>query len=365
MGKDQSFLSLSKKGKAILVASLFLFILSGLGLYYIIFGPNWGLFDFINKESEIEIIFDSDEETFHEIDSLVCSDCSLRWLDGLSVASEKAEVFPIALVIDNDPGARPQYALAQASLVYEVPVEGGATRYLAIYPADIELEKVGPVRSARSYFVNLAEELKAAFLHVGGSPGSLEMIKNSSLYSLNEFYNESYFWRDYDQVRKAPHNVFTNSEKWSKYLDNRGLKERQVDSWLFKKENPSLEMSPDITLRFSANFQALWRYSQDDNEYIRFFNGREAWDDESQIKAKNIIIQKVKSEVIDELGRLRLHLEGAGEAVACLDGACHLASWKKEAQSRTRYYYQDGSEIRFNPGVTWIEIADNLTRIEY
>jgi hypothetical protein len=362
----KKLLSFSKKGRAVLIASLFVFLISFLGLYYIIFGPNWTFLNFFNQETEqieevlVPVVDEQDETTDTD-----CLDCASHWLNGRLVPIETAQSFPVALIIDNDPIARPQLALGQADLVYEVPVEGGMTRYLVIYSAGTEIDKVGPVRSARSYYVTLAEELKAAFLHVGGSPESLEMIKKASLYDLNEFYNEKYFWRDTSGGRPTPHHIFTNSENWQRYLDNRGLKERQVESWLFKEESPSLEIASDINIRFSANFQALWRYNSESNEYLRFFNGKEANDQDGQIIAKNIIIQKVESEVIDELGRLDINLYGSGEAVVCLDGSCQLATWKKKGTDRTRYYYQDGEEIKLNPGITWIEIADSMTQLSY
>jgi len=362
----KKLLSFSKKGRAVLIASLFVLFISIFALYYIIFGPNWSFLNFFKQSQEqIEevLVSENEEENVYNISD--CVDCVSHWLNGRLVPFEQAESFPVVLVIDNDPAARPQVALAQADLVYEVPVEGGMTRFLAVYSADIEIEKVGPIRSARSYFVSLAEELKAAFLHVGGSPKSLEMIKTASLYDLNEFYNEKYFWRDNSGSRQAPHHIFTSSENWQRYLDNRGLKERQVEAWLFKEENPSLETSDDINLRFSINFQALWRYDVQNNEYLRFFNGQESGDEESQIKAKNIIIQKVRSEVFDELGRLNINLNGSGEALVCLDGSCQLAEWRKKGKERTRYYYENGEEVKLNPGIIWIEIADSMTQISY
>jgi hypothetical protein len=362
----KKLLVFSKKGRVILITSLFVLLLSVLGLFYIIFGPNWNFLDFFNKfQTKPQAVMVNEVDVDGEEDGLNCLDCSPHWLNGLLVPLEQTESFPVALVIDNDPAARPQVALSQADLVYEVPVEGGVTRFLAIYATELEIEKVGPIRSARSYYVTLAEELRAAFLHVGGSPESLEMIKKSSLYDLNEFYNENYFWRDNSGGRLAPHHIFTSSENWQKYLDNRGLKERQVESWLFKEESPSLEMSNDINIRFSNNFQALWRYSSEGNEYLRFFNGKEASDEITQIRAKNVIIQKVKSKVIDDLGRLDLNLYGTGEAVVCLDGSCQLAQWRKKDKDRTRYYYIDGEEVKLNPGKIWIEIAASTTQVSY
>lgn len=174
---NMRLIKLSKKGKAILAFSFFVFLISGLGLYYLIFSPDWSVLSFLNSKKpvneniEVPVVLDSSQPD--------CPDCLKRWLDGEMVAPDRAEAFPIAVMIDNDPAARPQFSLAQASLVYEAPVEGGMTRYMAIYPADTDILKVGPIRSARPYFVLIAAELGAIYLHVGGSPEALSDIKRA------------------------------------------------------------------------------------------------------------------------------------------------------------------------------------------
>ena len=359
--RNMRFEKISKRGKAIFIASLFIIIISAGGLYYLVFSPDWNFLDFLKTKENVPpaTLVAIDENKVE-----VCDNCANRWLDGLSVTKEEAESFPVAIMIDNDPLARPQPALAKALLVYEAPVEGGITRYMAIFAADMNISRIGPIRSARPYFVAIADELKALYMHVGGSPEALDLIKTANLYDLNEFYNEKYFWRDYSLP--APHYIFSNKEKWQSYLNSRGLNARQSDAWLFKEEEPKGKLSPDIDIIFSINFKASWRYDSVNNEYLRFFNGQEARDDETQIKAKNLIIQMVDSEVLDNLGRLAISIKGEGKAIACIDGVCQDAYWKKQGSNRTRYYYQNNNEeIRFNPGISWVELADSYTKIVY
>jgi len=145
--EDKSKFNISKKGKAIVVASLFVLVLSSLGLYYFIFVPNWNWLSKFQTPVRVEPAIIISEGATTTAD--VCPGCLARWLDGIFVAPEKALAFPVAVVIDNDILARPQAGLGRASLVYEAPVEGRMTRYLAIFPADADLSAVGPVRSAR------------------------------------------------------------------------------------------------------------------------------------------------------------------------------------------------------------------------
>lgn len=351
---------LSKKGRLILFSSLFVLLISSFGLYYLVFSPSWLNFDFFKNKVVVVKEIESDKDVIM-VDE--CPGCTQRWLDGKKVKPEEANTFPVAIMIDNDPLARPQAALSQALLVYEAPVEGRITRYMAVYLADMDITKVGPVRSARPYFVSLAAELKAAYLHVGGSQQALELIKTNNVYDVNEFYNEKYFWRDYSFP--APHNVFSNREKWQIYLDSRGLKERQVDSWLFKDEASSQLEAKEIEIIFGPAFQARWQYDQANNDYFRIFNDIKSVDESGEVRAKNIIVQKVVSKVLDKVGRLEIKMTGEGEALICLDGTCQIATWKKQASNRTRYYYETGEEIKLNPGVTWIELADSYTEINY
>lgn len=361
-----------KKGRAVLIASLFVLLVSSFGLYYFIFAPELVWFHklqqmFITNPSVTEAVVTDLPIIEATSSSPTCLYCHYRWLDGLSVESEDlAQSFPVAVMIDNDVLARPQAGLSQASLVYEAPVEGGMTRYLVIFPADTDISEVGPVRSARPYFVTWAEELKALFVHCGGSPEALDKVKrSSSLYDLNEFYNSSYFWRENSKLRQAPHNILISADNWHSYLEKRGLGEKQAESWLFKEEVTPATEAKDISIYFSASFRALWRYEIETNSYQRFFNGLESSDALGKVKAKNIIIHYVESEVLDEAGRLGIDLMGEGRADICLDGVCQAGNWRKSANKRTRYYYEDGDEIKLNPGVTWIEVANTNTSVDY
>ena len=205
----------NKKGRALLFASLFVLLISVLGLYYFIFAPTWPVFNFLPAKELSPII--SSQTSTAALVANDCPDCQPRWLDGILVPVNEVNAFPVAVVIDNDVLARPQAGLARASLVYEAPVEGGMTRYLAIFPADIDLEVIGPVRSARPYFVVWAEELRALFVHCGGSPEALARLKADTVYDLNEFYNNAYFWREESDNRSAPHNVLISGTNGRAY----------------------------------------------------------------------------------------------------------------------------------------------------
>ena len=147
--------------------AIIVLIFSSLGVYLYFFQPNWLGFN-NNKETTIATTTISQTATSTTPDA--CPDCVRRPLDGLMVKPEIASLRPYAVMIDNLAAARPQFGLSAASLVYEAPAEGGITRYLAIFSADQTSSQIGPVRSARAYFLNWAKELGATYVHVGGSP---------------------------------------------------------------------------------------------------------------------------------------------------------------------------------------------------
>ena len=285
-----------------------------------------------------------------------------RRLDGVYVDPAGADYYPVAVMIDNDPNARPQRGLAQGNIVYEAKAESGITRYLAIFAASSSATNIGPVRSARPYYLDWAEGYGALYAHVGGSPETLSRIKSENVPDINEFYQGQYFWRADDYV--APHNVFTSFENLNKYLAKMNIKDSNYDSWLYKDEAESATRasSSNIIINFSINdFLVNWKYDAAKNEYARYLAGAEHKDaDGTPILTKNIIIMKVKAKIIDAELRREMTTVGEGKAWYCLDGVCEQGSWKKEDRTkREKIYNSNKEEIKFNAGTTWIEVIQD------
>ncbi len=312
--------------------------------------------------------------------------CSRRAIDGVYVKSGEENFYPLAVVIENQIDARPQAGLAQANLVYEVEAEGGITRFLAVFASQSDIAKIGPVRSARPYLVDWAEELSALLVHCGGSPEALVKITQDDINDFDEFYHGGYFWRDIS--RPAPHNIYTSSANLTKYLqDNKftplnkavdpvrnkflngasdtdltGLTQGSFLSWKFK-DDLALDLrsaSSTIKIAYRApDYSVEWRYNKKNNDYTRYLAGEVHRNESRQvIKAKNIIIEYVNAEVIDNELRLKMDNLGTGKAVVCLDGECQDGRWEKPTStSRTRFYNRAGVEFEFNAGKTWVEVV--------
>ncbi len=276
-------------------------------------------------------------------------------------------IYPISVMIDNHSQARPAHGLSKAFLVYEAEAEGNITRYLAFFSSEADLEKIGPIRSARPYFVNWSQDLSSLYVHCGGSPQSLANIIKLNINELDEFYNANYFWRD--KNRPAPHNIFTSSKLLKAYIKNNNLNSPVFTAWLYKQENTSSTTSTEHSINIDfkrPGYTVEWKYNPKKNNYTRYLDGEIHTDADGEvITSKNLIIQYGKTRVIDEKLRIRIKNIGEGEALICLDGKCQKGKWnKKSYSSRTTYSYNSGKEVEFNKGTTWIEILRNQYKDE-
>jgi hypothetical protein len=299
-------------------------------------------------------------------ESVAADDKVRRLIDGVYVESGRENHYPAAFMIDNHPAARPSASLSKASLVYEAEAEGGTTRFMAVFANGEDLGEIGSIRSARPYYIDWAKEIPALYVHVGGSPAALAKIAKEKVLNLNEFYQGNYFWRS--KEKSAPYNVYTSSEKINKYLELKNPNESAFDPWLFK-EDADMENRGDVaSLKVGfvlKGFDVEWRYDVENNDFLRLMGGLRHKDKQGDlIKAKNIVIQYVASEAIDDALRLEMKHIGKGKALVCLDGACQEGEWRKaDAKSRTRFYDDGGNEIKFNAGPTWIEVIPPQYRV--
>jgi hypothetical protein len=274
---------------------------------------------------------------------------------------------PAAVVVDNHPAARPQSGLTSASLVWEAQTEGGITRLLAIFDADSEGGlQIGPVRSARPYFVIWAKETGAVFVHAGGSPEALSMLSaaESGVYDLSEFFAGSYFERV--TFRPSPHNLYITSDAMRRYISDFKLTPLAAEGFLFQEEAAPSERKQDatrITIHFSSDdFTVSYEYDLTQNVYRRFLGSRPHLErgKSTQITPKNLVVQFAFHESIvgDPEDRIRIRTEGEGRALVFRDGGVIEGVWKKPAQDRTRFFDSEGNEIAFNRGQIFISVVD-------
>src|SRR5581483_5424644 len=279
-------------------------------------------------------------------------------------------ISPLAVVVENEEHARPQSGLDRADVVYEALAEGGITRFLAIF-ATQEPDVVGPVRSARDYFVEWAHEYRAPLVHIGASPQGFAALAATQTPDLDEARGHPGFWRTKD--RAAPHNAYTSVGGARAALGAKA-EEAGTFSGLLYKGN-SLKKAGDLegeaTISFGrADYTASWSYDPVSNEYLRSMNGAPHLDAQSgeQLRASNVLIAWVDSWLIpgDSAGRLQFAQVGSGRLVALVDGVAVEGTWTKDSfDSSTTYKTLDGTPLTLNAGTTWIEVIPATGRLSF
>lgn len=308
----------------------------------------------------------NNDSSFTAIEDDLKTSCGeRRKLDGLcldGMVGLSADPSVVAVMIDNHPDARPPSGIDSASIIYEVPVEGGFTRFMAVFPADAKVNKVGPVRSARPYFLDWAQEYgDALYFHVGGSEEALNLIEERGVFSVNEFFRAKNFWRS--EQRSAPHNTYTKSDLWYVSSDEEENRSNEYVPWIFEDiAGGEGDWVENIEIKYpSSLFSVSWQYSTSTGKYLRSVAGYPSHtEDGVRLEADNVIAQKVESLVLDGAGRLKINTIGEGEAEIFYNGVRHEAIWKKETSSgRTRWLDKKTlKEIPLRPGKTWVQIVD-------
>ena len=289
-----------------------------------------------------------------------------RHLDGVPVTPELANAAPWAVMIDNQVDARPQSGVSSANVVIESPVEGGITRLMAMFAPTSTLSEVGPIRSARPYFVDWAQGWRAMYAHVGGSPEALDRITSLGTHfnDANEMMNGWAFWRD--DARVAPHSTMTNGTRMESLSERKGYVSTTLASaWHFLDEAAS-STTPGTVLRvavpYGGSYNVVWKFDKEQTIYTRSIGGKKAIDKSgSAVQAKNIIVIKTDAQILDDKGRLRVRTTGSGDAIAYRDGNKFSLRWRRTPGEPIRFETVDGIEYLLRPGTTWIEVTTDDT----
>jgi hypothetical protein len=287
-------------------------------------------------------------------------------------------VWPLAVMVENSPDARPATGLDKAQVVYEALAEGGISRFMAIYmltpdfkesaPVDV----IGPVRSTRHYFVYTAAEYNATLVHVGASPIGYAALSATGIRNVNESAGDPGIWRS--ARRYPPHNAYTATD--DAFDAAATLGPGGPGSWgplVFKDPSFPAQAPAATTIRIRYPpigwYDVAYTWDPDTNTYPRVMDGLVHRDGLTgdQLAARNIVVQVVPDQVIDREGRLDLAQVGQGPAYYFLDGMVMLGTWTKaDFGSRTVFWDTAGNLVRLNAiGTTWIQLIPSEAVLEY
>ncbi len=316
---------------------------------------------------------------------------------------------PMGIMIENSKAARPQSGLSSADIVYEAEAEGGITRFMGVFYCQ-DADFVGPIRSARTYYLDYISEYGQSplYVHVGGAntPGPANALGQIESYGwggyndINQFsVGFPTFWRDYDRIKDAAteHTMYSTTDKlWSYAAQKRQLTNTETDNrtgkttawdagfvkWAFKNDVDLASRPQASSVTFSlSNIQASyaddyvvnWKYDRDSNSYLRFNGGvpHLDLDTNSQLLAKNVVLiyttLTVANDGYNEEGHgthMLYGTKGSGKAQFLIDGKIIDGTWqKKNRLSRTLFFDLKGNPIQFNRGQIWIELLPLGTQI--
>lgn len=273
---------------------------------------------------------------------------------------------PIAVMIDNHKGAWPQAGLNEAYIVYEIIVEGGETRLMPIFKGK-SLEKIGPVRSSRHYFLDYALENDAIYVHFGWSPQAESDISTYKVNNINGISESSSdFWRVKD--KKAPHNAVTKTENILKIATRKGYRTTSSATSVlnYKKEEVNLEegiVANEIRIPYSDWNSVSYKYNEETKKYERYSKGTKQtdWETEEVISTKNIIITFADNYTLtdkENKGRQGLKNIGDKKGYYITNGkAIEIVCSKSTRTEKTVYKDLLGNVIDVNDGNTFVQIC--------
>ena len=279
---------------------------------------------------------------------------------------------PIAVMIDNHTGAWPQAGLNQAYLVYETIVEGGETRLMALFKG-VTVDKIGPVRSSRHYFLDYAMENDAIYAHFGWSPQAQSDISKYGINNINGITeSETTFWRVKDKY--SPHNAVTSTEALLKVAKSKGYSTTSTKESVLNYVTDEVELEDgqgaiSVTIPHSTLQTVKYEYNEENQVYKRYARKKAQtdWDTGNSITTKNIIITFCDNYTLNDTenkGRQGLYNIGTFDGYYITNGlAIPITCTKDSRQSQTVYKDLDGNEIEVNDGNTFINICPKNANI--
>ncbi len=286
----------------------------------------------------------------------------------IKIVDLKSTTRPFAVMINNINVARPyQSGLQDAYIIYEMIVEGGITRYLALFK-DVDVERIGTVRSARHYYLDYVLENDAYYAHWGWSPQAQSDIKTLGINNIPG--GTKFFWKDNTLPVATEHTAYTSTERLNEAVDYYGYRKNLQGGLLLTYSADSLDLASDetvipatsIDIDYSTYYRNHYDYDAENKVYKRSVNGTPHTDyvTKEQYTFKNIIVYQVANSTIagDEKNRQNFDNIGSGEGYYISEGMAIPITWEKTSRSsKTKYKIKStGEDLIVNDGNTFIQI---------
>lgn len=271
---------------------------------------------------------------------------------------------PVAVMMSNDKEALPQYGINRAGVVYEAPVEGSMNRYMAILEDYDDLDRIGSVRSCRTYYTYFAREFDAIYAHYGQSTFAKPYLSNVDNINGLEAIGDLAYFRTKD--RKQPHNAYTSGERLNEAIRKLGYSQEYDKA--YKGHYHFARTGYEISLKGAAGVCGAYRvfpgyrynkpwfeYNEEDRLYYRYQYGSPHMGSEGQIAVKNILLQYCPSAHYATTDYLNINVHDESFGCYITDGLAIPVKWNKDGEfGLTHYYDMENNEIILNQGKTWV-----------
>ncbi|MBM3700602.1 MAG: DUF3048 domain-containing protein [Actinobacteria bacterium] len=313
---------------------------------------------------------------------------NINMLTGIELSSAVLAQRPIAIMVENTPDARPQSGLISADVVYEVVDEAGITRFVAVFSSQ-DSDMVGPVRSARPYYAEIAASFDPVYIFWGTHPNFYKIISDLGIdylfpvtkpdmsYPLIGNFDDPGSGEGKDAIRDttrvAPHNAYVRIPRMREIAESLGYSaDGGQTSFYFKEDAPESERGniSDITVNFSSNtFKVDFKYDSATNKYLRYCADAPSMDRESgeQISVNNVLVlfTDIRNSGNKE-GHMIIRTTQGGDAYYFLDGNVVEGTWGRySALDPFEFKDKDGKPVLINRGQTWVVMISGIEQLEY
>ena len=295
-------------------------------------------------------------------------------LDGVAAPQAAAHRLPMAIMIDDNSVARPQSGISSASIVYQAYADGGEDRYMFVFQEGTATD-IGPVRSARPYYVYWAVEYKALYGHFGGDANSLRVVipaNAKNIYNMDDLNGGAC---PYHRIttRPAPHNAYTNTAALISCAAQKAYPAtyQNLPARTFKDDMPIAERPASQTVNITYRTGIVgYKYDPGSDSYLRIIAGAPEIDpaNGNQVFARTVVIMYqaygTDPHALDEASRPYVYNVGSGKATIFMEGKAVAATWKKTSNTAlTRFYDSSGREIPFVRGEIFMQSIPTGTAV--
>ncbi len=286
--------------------------------------------------------------------------------------------YPLVIMLDNHWDARPQSGISKAKVIYEMLAEGRITRIMMITDANEGV--VGPIRSARPYYIRAMKEYEGLYCHVGGSGAAKKIVKKHGIKDMDQFWvGGDAYWRE--DHRWAPHNMYSNFKDLYKVAKKSKYKIKLDKDFKFPfdaydkfTELKGGKASNSVQFNYTSSdyhpkyqFDITYKYNKKKNIYEKYYGETKLIDEATKkpLEVSNVIIQVAKHSIHRDGKHRVIKTVGEGKGYYLTGGKYKKITWKKKSKYAPTQFLIDGKQIVVNPGLTFINVVETDMEVTF